>query len=246
MFKDFQQEANRWARFVNIIDAIIAVTLIIIGIGGFFVIQDKFAFIGLVVSISIAYITTLRPNLRKARLKMFIDDTRCSPPTLPNDTASWFIRLGIINCGLSSANECVGRIVSVWTEHGERLEKFDPLTLYWARQDKDHTGFKPVTIQGYGDIEYLDIAQIKKDGTNPPLLLRTAFELSLVKGKDDSPSPGSAPWLHAGIYYIQVAVYADNANIPPRCFEIVCSENIPECGGDEPYSIQEMRPKFLR
>lgn len=245
MLKKLEKQSTRWSFVVNAIDIIVAIALI--SISGLFMIQDKdiVATAGLIISIAIAHITTIRPFFRKPQLKMFIDEIRCSPPTLQGDTASWFIRLGIMNYGLSMAKDCVGRIVGVWTEQGEQLKKFDPLTLFWARQDIKHTGFSPVNIQGYGDIEYLDIAQIKKSESTP-LALRMAYSLSLTKGEDDSYSPGSEAMLRPGTYYIQVAIYADEANISPRWFEITCSEKIPECDEPPPCQIKEKQPKFTR
>lgn len=245
MLKKLEQQSTRWSIFVTTIDFVVATTVAIVGIGGLFVIQDKVAIAGLILSIAIAHITTIRPFLRKPRLKMFIDEIRCSAPTLYDDTASWFIRFGIMNYGLTVAKSCVGRIVSVWTEQGEQLKKFDPLPLFWARQDNTHTGFNPVNIQGHGDIEYLDIAQIKKRDITP-LALRVAFTLSLTKGDKDSPSPGPEPILRAGTYYIQIAVYAEETNISPRWFEITCFEKISECDGPAPCQIKEKRPKFVR
>jgi len=250
MLKKLEQKSTRWSFVVNAIDIIVVIALV--SIGSLFMIRDKdivtkdiVAIASLIISIAIAYITTIRPFFRKPRLEMFIDEIRCSAPILQGDTASWFIRFGIMNCGLTMAKGCIGRIVGVWTEQGEQLKKFDPLTLFWARQDIKHTGFSPVNIQGYGDVEYLDIAQIKKSESTP-LALRMAYSLSLTKGVDDSHSPGSEAMLRAGTHYIKVAIYADEANISPRWFEITCSENVPECDGSAPCQIKEKRPKFAR
>jgi hypothetical protein len=78
------------------------------------------------------------------------------------------------------------------------------------------------------------------------LVLRMALTLALTKGDDDSPSPGSEPALRAGTYYVQVAVYADDANIPPRWFKITCSEAVSECAEPIPCHIKEERPKFAK
>jgi len=244
MLKKLEKQSRRWSVFVTFIDFVIIV--LIVGLGGVFIIHDTVGTVSLILSIAIAHITTIRPLLRKPRLKMFIDEIRCSAPTLEGDTASWFIRFGIMNFGLTAAKACVGRIISVWTESGEQLEKFDPLTLFWARQDNTHTGFSPVDIQGYGDVEYLDIAQIKKRDS-VPLEWRVVLKppMSLTKGDTDSASPGSEPVLRAGTYYIQIAIYAEEANIPARWFEITCSEKVSECGGPIPCDIKEKRPKFV-
>jgi len=242
MLKNIKIKANRWRMFVIGLDFIVAIIIIILSICGF---QDKVAIISLILSIMIAYLATIRPYLRKAVLRTFIDEIRCSAPTMEDDTASWFIRIGVINYGMTAAKACVGRIVGVWTEKGEYLKKFDPLTLFWARQDQGHTGFNPVDIQGYGDIEYLDVAQIKKSSSTP-LLLRIALNLPLPMGDDRSSSPGSEPVLRSGTYYIQVAIFANDSNIPPHWFKISCSDDIPECDGPIPCSIINERPKFWK
>lgn len=235
-----------WTFLVNTIDAL--VMLLVVSIGAtIFLVQDKVAFIGLVLSIAIAHITTIRPFLRKPRLRLIVDDIRCSAPTEQGDTASWFIRLAIQNYGLAIARNCTGRILSVWAEKGDQLKKFDPLTLYWSRQDANHTGFSPVDIQGYGDIEYLDLGQVKKHDSTP-LRLRVVLRppMTLSKGEDDSPSPGIEPALRAGIYYVRVAIYADEANIRPTWLEIACSEEVSECDKSSPCHIKEKRPGFAK
>ena len=235
-----------WSFLVTSVDVVILLTIATLGLG-IFVAQDQVAFIGLILSIATAHFTTIRPFLRKPRLKLVVDEIRCSAPTLQGDTASWFIRLGIMNYGLTMAKSCVGRAIGIWTEQGERLKKFDPLTLYWSRQDSSHTGFSPVDIQGYGDIEYLDIAQVKKHDSTP-LTLRIVLvpPMTLSKGEDDTPSPVVEPSLQAGIYYVQVAIYAEEVGIRPTWFEITCSENVPGCGEPSPCHIKEKKPKFAK
>lgn len=245
MNKQLQQKVRTWSRLVKGIDITVSIVIVVIGIGGSFCYDDKLAIVSLVLSIAVAYLTTARPLLRKPRLELFIDDIRCSAPTLPEDTASWFMRLGIVNYGLTSAADCVGRIVGVWTDQGEQVEKFDPLTLYWSRQDSTHTGFEPIEIQGHGDVQYLDVGQVKQNNLTP-LTLRIVLKppMTLSRGEDDSPSPGTNPSLRAGTYYIQVAIYADEANVHPTWLEISCLENISECGGQIPCSIQKRKPSF--
>lgn len=232
-----------WPFFVASADVLILLVIVAIGIGA----QDTAAITGLVLSIATAYITTIRPLLRKPRLNLFIDEVRCSIPTLQGDTASWFIRLGVMNYGLTTAKGCVGRIIGIWTEQGEQIKKFDPLTLFWTRQDGRHTGFSPVDIQGYGDIEYLDIAQVKKHDLTP-MGLRVVLRppMTLSKGEANSPSPGVEPALRAGSYFIRIAIYAENANVDPSWFEIACSEKVEECGEPSPCIIKVKKPRFTK
>ncbi len=245
MNRKLGQNARKWPRLVTFIDIIVFVVILALGIGGVFFFQDYLAVVSLVLSVAIAHLATIRPLLKKPRLELFVDEVRCSAPTQQGDTASWFMRLGIRNYGLTPAKQCVGRVVGIWTEQGDLLKKFDPLTLYWSRQDGTHTGFTPVDIQGYNDIEYLDIGQVKQSDLTP-LTLRIVLRppMTLSKGEDDSPSPGSNPSLRAGTYYIQVAIYADGTNIHPTWLRVSCSENISECGESVPCSIQKTKPSF--
>lgn len=94
-----------WYSFLNAVDILIGGLMIATIVIGAFGTQDKAAFIGLILSMAIAYLTTFRPFLRKPRLKLVVDEVRCSAPTLQGDTASWFIRLGITNYGLTMAKD---------------------------------------------------------------------------------------------------------------------------------------------
>ena len=248
MPKKLERRVRGWSLLVSGVS--IVIFLLVIGIVGWSVCtrQDLIAAIGLSLSVVVAYVATIKPFLEKPRLCLFIDDVRCSPPTIQNDTASWFIRLGIVNYGLTPAKDCVGRVFEVWTAQGEQLMKFDPLTIFWVRQDKDHTGFSPVIIQGSGDFEYLDIAQVKKQDTLP-LELRVVIPppMTLTKRPDDYPSPGDKPFLKGGIYYLKIGIHAADANIKPSWFEITCPGVVPDsCCEKPPCQIQKKTPRFAR
>ncbi len=249
MPRRLKRKIRCWNCFVAII-GYVGVPFLVIGVVvvSIYTRQDLIAALGLALSIAVAYFAAIRPLLRKPCLDLFIDKVRCSRPTEQNDTASWFIRLGVVNYGLTPAKDCVGRVIEVWTEQGEQLMKFDPLTLFWARQDKDHTGFNPVTIQGSGDFEYLDVAQVKKKNS-PPIELRVAIPqpMTLTRGDDDSPSPGPDPVLKGGTYYLLIGVHAVDASIRCSWFEITCTETVPaSCGDIQPCSIRQKTPQFAR
>ena len=209
---------------------------------------DFVAASGLALSVLVAHVATIRPLLRKPRLDLFVGDVPCSPPDAENDTASWFIRLGIVNYGLTPARDCVGRLLSVWTAEGEQLIKFDPLTLFWARQDNNHTGFSAVVIQGGGDFEYLDLAQVKKADTTP-VELRVVIPppMTLTKWPPDYPSSGQDPVLKGGTYYLLIGVHAADASITPTWFEITCDAVVPDsCDEKAPCQIRQREPGFAR
>jgi len=249
MPKEARQKTDRWSRFVSIIRRVV-VPLVVIGAvacsactGG-----GPIAGIALAVSIAVAYVASIEPLLKKPRLALFKVDVRCSPPDALDDMASWFLRVGIVNYGLTPATDCVGRLLEVRTAEGEQLMKFDPLTLFWARQDKNGGGFSPVVIQGGGDFEYLDIAQVKKSNT-APVELRVVIPpaMTLTKCPDDHPSPGTGPVLKGGTYYLLIGVHADDAYVKPSWFEISCDVVVPDsCDEKTPCQIRQREPGFAR
>lgn len=248
MSRELERWIRGWPLFVWGV-SIVVVPLFVIGVVVWSVCtrQDSIAAIGLSLSVVVAHVATIRPFLEKPRLRLFIDDVRCYPATMQNDTASWFIRLGIANYGLRPARDCVGRVFEVWTAQGERLMKFDPLTLFWARQDNEHTRFSPVTIQGGGDFEYLDVAQVKRGAT--PLKLRVVMPppMTLTRWPDNDPSPGIEAVLRSGTYYLLIGIQAADASIRRLWFEIVCSEAVPDsCCDNVPCQIQKKTPRFAR
>jgi hypothetical protein len=68
------------------------------------------------------------------------------------------LRLKIANYGQTPARYCECRLIELRTSAGEALTLFNPQTLYWSQQNAQ-TGFSAVTIQGYGDYHFLDIAE---------------------------------------------------------------------------------------
>ncbi len=229
--------------------SIVVVPLLVIGIvvWGVGTGQDPVAVFSLAVATLVAYLASIRPFLERPRLVLYIDKVRCSPPVIQSDIPSWFIRLKIGNYGMTPAKDCVGRLFGVWPDRGKRLKKFDPLTLFWARQDKC-TGFSPVIIQGGDDFEYLDIAQVKNKGT-APLELRVVIPspMTLTNWPEDCPSPGTDPVLQKGTYYLLIGVQAANARIKPSWFELACTGMVPDsCDEQPPCQIQEKKPRFAR
>lgn len=140
MPKELAQKAHRWSCCVFAINIVVALVAIGAVASSIVARRDLTPALGLALSIVVAHVATISPFLRKPRLALFVDDAPCSPPIEQGDTPSWFLRVGIVNYGLRPARDCVGRLLGVWTAQGQQLMKFDPLTLFWARQDRDHTG----------------------------------------------------------------------------------------------------------
>lgn len=188
-------------------------------------------FIGLALSAYLAYTTTVKPFLRKPRFHIAVD-LQWSSPTQSGETGSWFYRLRIENYGLTPAEGCVGRLLDVWTSSRQRIGKFDPLNLYWTRQDQG-TGFSPIALQAGGDFSFLDIAQVSSEG----LTLRVAIPkgMTLTSEPEGSPSPGNGPRLSLpGIYFARVGIYSENAFDSPTLYRIECSGFSPPPSEEEP------------
>jgi hypothetical protein len=129
----------------------------------------------------------------------------------------------VLNYGVTSAKNCVGRLLEIYTEDGKRLEKFDPMTLYWQRQDGNHVPFVPVSIQANGDFWILDVAKVEK-GDEIPIKLRLVLQLDLAGYPNTYPSPGNKELLKEGVYYLLLSVHSDEASVAPCWFEISCSK----------------------
>lgn len=186
--------------------------------------KDKASLIGsltaLVLSAIGFYLTVLRPFFRRPRLELSTN-TQWSAPTYEEeqtgDKGSWFIRLRIVNNGQTPAKSCVGRLIEVRTAEKKRLEKFDPLSLYWARQN-EKTGFSPIDIQGYGDFFFLDVAKFTDKEADSIFSLRAVIPSGkrLITESGQPPDVG----LNPESYFVRIGIYADGAYIKPTWFKI--------------------------
>jgi len=231
---------------LRLTNALLLVLVVALGIMPLVSGWDPLPTFSLALSITVAYLATIRPFLMRPRLRLALDQIRCSAPTVSGDSPSWFIRLRVTNYGLSTAKDCTGRLLGVSTHNGLRLLKFDPLTLYWARQDH-HTGHKPLQIHPQGDLDFLDIIQVKAG--NAPLAIRAVIPepMTLSRGEDNSPSPGTDAALKPAKYYLQVAVFSENAE-PASCWlEVGCIPILPaDCTDSTPCSARFGAPRLRR
>ncbi len=246
MPEKLQRRVIVWELFVKSFDILFMILFMIVLVFAFayqsVLGRDYLGSLGLTLSVLVAYLTILRPFLRKPMLLPLIEENPIPSVSNLGQAPSWFCRLRILNYGFSPARNCVGRLTEIWIKKGERLIKFDPLTLYWARQDMLHTGYHPITIQGRRDFEYLDVAQC------PPASQISVLRVVLPKGMalpwmpDDSPSPDTSPGLRPGTYYFRIGIYADDANFGPTWFEITFydqpGDNVPR------FQIKQKEPHF--
>jgi hypothetical protein len=143
-------------------------------------------------------------------------------PSFPNEVQkaqgwkrSWFIRLCIKNEGQLPAKNCLGRLIEVRRGDGTPIKRFDPLNLYWARQDKPDN-FKSVDIQGDNDHFFLDLAQVKED--KQILSLRVVIPKGqILIAEEGYPTD---PDLPPGTYFLLVGIYSEGASIKPTWFKV--------------------------
>jgi hypothetical protein len=132
----------------------------------------------------------------------------------------WFIRLKVVNSGQHPAKKCVGRLIEVRNEKGKKLDRFDPLNLYWARQDRPES-FNPIDIQGNGDLFFLDVAQVKEAENVLSLRVVIPERHRLILEPDLPQQPDFPP----GTYFFRIAVYAEGTYIKPTWFMISWNTN---------------------
>lgn len=230
-WKHWFTQLAEWLFSIAIVSAAVCGILQILGIVKTSL--DTIDILTLAFAIALGYITTIRPALRKPELRLIPeeDEQYWSPTNDGSDGGSWSLRMRVVNCGLNPARNCVGRMIDIYDVQSKRLKKFDPLTLYWQRQDGTHTKFEPIDIQGYGDIAILDIAKIEKREA-VPIKLRVVLNLDLANFPESYPSPGNKPNLREGIYYIRVSIHGDDVNIQPSWFEITCYKIEPYYGSE--------------
>ena len=127
--------------------------------------------------------------------------------------------------------------MGVYSSDGQRIEKFDPLTLYWSRQDSK-SGLSAITIQGGRDFDYVDIFQvIEKDNNKIRLRIFITENMELINGDEKSLSPGHAPILLEAKYVIRVGVFGENCE--PRICWFVLEKN-PKAHFRWPYLIRKI------
>jgi hypothetical protein len=127
------------------------------------------------------------------------------------------------------AKNCIGRLVEVQRENEEIIERFDPLHLYWARQDKPDN-FSTVDIQGNGDSYFLDLAQVK-EGEN---YLRLRVVIPEGHRLVQEPGLPIEPYLPPGTYFVCIAIYSEGNYVKPTWFTIKWKSDDPS---DPPCSI---------
>ncbi len=119
--------------------------------------SDYIAIIALAVSIIPPLLRALGQPIFRVEVESVPIFSKSQDGDVPS---SWFHRFYVINDGLVPAQNCVGKLIEIRDENGNKLTKYDPALIYWTHQNPN-TGFKPVSIFGRGDYAILDIFQEK-------------------------------------------------------------------------------------
>jgi len=209
------------------------------------------------------------PAISRPRCRLFWD---VQPSPLEpeehqrTDVGSCFIRLGVVNVGPRPATDCVGRLICV--QHArdgtfERVKKFDPLDLYWSRQNENNA-FSPIVIQGNEDFFFLDVAQLKLGHTrdDSSLILRVVTHGEPLILDDTRSREPNAPLEGRLEYRLLIAIYSGRQGlVGPTWFKLAIShhafseqyrkdkepgelEKLIEFKPDDP-GIVEYRPSYL-
>ena len=170
------------------------------------------------------YFSLYRPKYLLKPILYFECNVQHSPPT-PDERnsgikSSWFLRLKIINKGLTTANKCVGRLIEVRDSNDKQFDRFDPFNLYWGRQNELNP-YRQIDIQGNGDFYFLDVGQVTEADKNSPIDLRIVdpggklvLDSNVGEGKNLPP----------GTYNLRIAVYSEeDVFIKPTWFTISCA-----------------------
>jgi hypothetical protein len=169
------------------------------------------------------YIVTIGPFFKRPRLSFNQEIQRSDPTDNEKQQGwkrSWFIRLRVKNSGQLPAKNCIGRVIEIRKEDGTLLMRFDPLSLYWARQSEPDS-FKPVDIQGNGDFFFLDIAQVKEKEKTLSLRVVIPKGQRLTAEADYSEQPDLPP----GTYHMCIAVYGEGVYIRPTWFTVTLADD---------------------
>lgn len=212
---------------LRIFDTLVVAFMVIFFLLGVRQNQDAtyiFSLTALALSAFNVYFSLYRPKYLLKPLLSFECNVQPSPP--PQDEqksgtkGSWFLRLKIVNRGLTPANKCVGRLIEVRDSNIKRFDRFDPFNLYWGRQN-DLNQYSPVDIQGNGDFYFLDVAQVTEADKNNPICLRIVDPGgSLVLDSN----VGEGTKLPPGSYHLLIAVYSEEDTfIEPTWFTISCA-----------------------
>jgi hypothetical protein len=215
---------------LRLFDILIAITLIVAFVWGITQVQNIVVVISLTALMLSGfnfYFSVYRPRYLLRPHLQWEPNVQISPPTedeieIYGAGISWFLRLKIVNNGLTPAKNCIGRLIEVRDGNNRQFDRFDPFSLYWMRQN-DLNPFTPVDIQGNGDFFFLDIAQVKETDKDNPIDLRIVTPGGRLV-IDSNVGHGSK--LPPGIYHLCIAIYSEEDMYKePTWFTMTCDTN---------------------
>lgn len=176
-----------------------------------------------ILAVSGFYLGVLDPLLRRPPLVVSSDPDASSPFQTPTatDAKPARLQLKISNYGQTPAYNCLCRLIELRTGDGQPVPTFAPQTLCWAQQrDPRDTGL--VTIHGYGDCYYLDLAEYTQ--SDDRLFFRYA---GLKAAPQEAADPiVEAPQLVPTNAFVRLGIYAEGVRNPPIWLQITAPGHV--------------------
>lgn len=167
-----------------------------------------------ILAVSGFYLSVLDPLLRRARL--VVDQHSPAQPNTPPQR----LRLKLTNYGQTPAYNCRCRAIELRTSSGVPVLDFSPRTLRWAQPGDPRDA--AVTIQGYGDFWYLDLA-----AALPSAAAREhQYALAPALPLEDDQSPDTPLVLVPADGFVRLGIYADGVRNPPIWLQITAQGQI--------------------
>ena len=176
-----------------------------------------------ILAVSGFYLGVLDPLLRRPRLIVSSDPSVSSPSPAPAtpDPQPIRLRLKIANYGQTPAYNCLCRLIELRTGDGQPVASFAPQTLCWAQQ-RNPQDVRPVTIQGYGDCSYLELAEYTQRDD------RLCFRYAGIAGtpQETGDPMSEAPQLVPANAFVRLGIYADGVRNPPIWLQITAQGQV--------------------
>ncbi len=167
-----------------------------------------------ILALSGFYLGVVDPLLRRPRLELSLEHLApLQTASLAPETRPALPRLKIANYGQSAARLCVGRLLELWSGDGQPVAGFSPQTLCWSHQ-RDPRDHSPVTIQGFGDCYYLDLAVY--DQERDALVFRYTSESAASESAMVVPE----------IVFLRLGIYADGVRHTPTWWKITAQGQV--------------------
>jgi len=141
------------------------------------------------------------PYCRKTSVDVKLDNERTYT------TEAYWLRIRVRNLGKSVAKRCIGKLVVVMDRDGNRIERYDPVTLKWVGTDEDAVPLWPIDLNPE-EYEYLDVLSTRYDVKNWAYIMTDRMRRGIPKVL----SPGS--------YILHITIYGDGVSPESKYFSV--------------------------